>query len=309
MTRLVLLHGRDTGGRDPEALEAVWLETLHRGLATAGSSLRVADGDATFVYYGDTLAGLVDGPTGPPVTTHGLGRQEDGELRFVLDVAREVLAAAGAPPEAGAAVGPDDGADVRAEGAVTDALAEALARVLAAIDRFVPGLSGAAVLLFARDVHRYLVDPRVRAAIDDGVADALVGDEPAVVVAHSFGSVVAYEVLRSAAAAGAQVPLLLTLGSPLAIRAVRDALRTAGPLTWPEPVDRWVAVRDPADLLALHDLDAVRFPLAGAREVEILLVDNAAPGHHAAAAVVDGRAVGYLATAAVGGLIDATIGA
>lgn len=310
MTRLVLVHGRDTGGLDPDGLESRWLSSLNAGLASAGFPHRVHEDDASFVYFGNTLAELARdaGGTPPPVSVHdvpdahalaALGR---GEAELALAVAHEVLVGAGAPPEATSLVVPDDGTDARAHGAVGDALVAALAAALAAIDRYVPGVSGAAILIFARDVHAYLHEPEVRAVVDAGVASALPTDEPAVVVAHSLGSVVAYEVLR-AAGTGApwEVALFCTLGSPLAIRAVRDALRARGPLLFPPTVRRWVAVRDPRDPLALHDLSSDGFPLvAPGRAIETVHVDARVPGHHAAAGVVDGRPAGYLAAPAVG---------
>lgn len=303
MTRLVLVHGRDLAGRDPEALEAQWLGALGAGLAAAGSPLRPTDDDASFVYYGDTLERLVDGGTPPPVTVHALaadpaalprlvGALPEGELRFVLDVAREVLAGSGHRPD----VAPP----AVAEGVVGDALVEAAVAALALVDRYVPGVSAAVLLTLTRDVYAYLHDGAVRRVIDAGLADALAGDEPAVVVAHSLGSVVAYSVL-SARAGGPDVPLLLTPGSPLGIRAVRGALESLAPLAFPARTRRWVSPRDPRDLLALHDLTPAVFPLpAGSPGIEALRVTNRAPGFHAAAyRLDDGAWAGYLALAEV----------
>jgi hypothetical protein len=268
------------------------------------------------VYFGDTLEALVGEPgaTPPPITVHAvearaLALVDPDEAAFALAVAREVLTAAGVPSEASAVVGHDDGTGVRAEVAVIDALASALAAALAAIDTFVPGLSGAVVLLLARDVYAYLHDAEVRAVIDAGLTAVLATDEPAVVVAHSLGSVVAYEVLRTTGAAlPGDVALFCTLGSPLALRAVRDALRARGPLTFPPAVGRWVAARDPRDLLTLHDLDPASFPIEpGDRQIETLHVHNRVPGYHSAAGVVDGRPAGYLADANVARAVGAAL--
>ncbi|AEG42992.1 hypothetical protein [Isoptericola variabilis] len=312
MTRLVLVHGRDTGGLDADELETRWLASLNAGLAASGSELRLHDDDASFVYFGDTLAALVREPGGtpPPITVHALARLDLAEAEFALAVAHEVLSAAGAPPEAISVVVHDDGTDGRPSGALGDAVAAALAAALAAIDRYVPGVSGAFVLLLAHDVHTYLHDAEVRAVVDDGVAAALPSDEPALLVAHSFGSVVAYEVLRAAGAAEPwDVALLCTLGSPLAIRAVLDVLRSRGPLHFPPTVGRWVAVRDPRDLLTLHDLDPATFPHEWSGwEIQNVHVDNRVPGRHAATTVVDGRPAGYLAEPAVARLVADALG-
>ncbi|MDO8150246.1 hypothetical protein [Isoptericola sp. b408] len=294
MTRLILLHGRDTGGLDPERIEAGWLAALNAGLADAGAELRLRDDDATFVFYGDALAAVTGGDEPPPITTHGLPGLSEDAARFALSVAREVLSGSGVltatPSVAPASLS-------------GGSLWAALSAALAAVDRWVPGLSSAILLLFVRDVYVYLADDEARSTIDTGVAAAFAGDEPAVVVAHSLGSVIAYQVLRSAVPGADDVPLLVTLGSPLAITAVLDAVRALAPLTWPEPVQRWVALRDPRDLLTLNDLDPAAFPVPGPRSIENAHVENPVPGHHAAASTLDGLPAGYLASPEVGALV------
>ena len=300
MTRLVLVHGRDNQGLDADALDRTWTTVLDAGLAAAGSDLVLVDADTSFVFYGDTLAGLVAGDAEPPpVTVHAARALPDAELAFVADVAEEVLRAAGATVPArpeGAAPG-DGGADVGAW----------LNLLLSALDRYVPGLSSGVVVLLARDVWADLHDDAVRTTIDDAVAAAIPTDGPAVVVAHSLGSVVAYSVLREHPdAARWDVPLLLTLGSPLAIRAIRDTLAARAPLRVPAPVRRWVAVRDRRDALTLHGLGPDAFPLDPATPaIEDLVVANAAPGHHAAAVLLaDGSPAGYLALPQVAAALD-----
>jgi hypothetical protein len=317
VTRLVLIHGRDLDGHLPETIEQHWLTALDAGLRAAGSRLKVHDDDADLVFYGDTLAHLISDhdATYPPVTVevHTVDGADLGtravpdlpaeELRFVLDLVREMLARPGAEhARATPAVRAQSWADGWI-GGLADGLREALAGVLARLDQ-VPGLSTAAVLLFARDVWTYLHDDEARAAVDEGVAAALPTDEPAVVVAHSLGSVVAWSVLAERAAT-LEVPLLLTMGSPLPVRGVREALLARGPLTFPPGVERWVNVRDPRDLLALHDITPETFPMPpGSPLVEALEVENRAPGSHAAVSLDDaGVPTGYLATAEVAGHI------
>ncbi|WP_141538586.1 hypothetical protein [Isoptericola jiangsuensis] len=336
MTRLVLIHGRDSGDVDADAVEQRWLDALDAGLDAIGSDLRLTDDDATFVHYGAMLDAASDDLPLPPVTTHAVARPDgylplppvtthavarpDGylpllagldvdRLRFTLDVSREVLAAYGSAPADPPTQDVAAAETVASEGLVGDALARTLAAALATVDRLVPGLSGAVVLLLTHDVYTYLHDAEARAAVDAGVLAALPVDEPAVIVAHSLGAVVAYQVLRSAAAAGRDVPLLVSLGAPLAIRAVQDAVAALAPPGWPEPVDRWVAVRDPRDLLTLHDLTPETFPLdPPGPGVENQHVRNEALLRHAAATVRDGRPAGYAATPEVAALLSGVLG-
>ncbi|MGN6240960.1 MAG: hypothetical protein ACTHNI_14630 [Cellulosimicrobium cellulans] len=295
MTRLVLVHGRDNQGLDADVLDRTWTAVLDAGLRAAGSSRVLHDADTSFVFYGDTLAGLVAGDAEPPpVTVHALAALPGDELAFVAAVVEEVLRGAGA------------GVPARPEGAGA-AAGEWLNLLLSALDRYLPGLSSGVVVLLARDVWTYLHDDAVRRTIDDALAAAIPTDGPAVVVAHSLGSVVAYSVLREHPdAARWDVPLLLTLGSPLAIRAIRDVLAARAPLRVPAPVRRWVAARDRRDALALHGLGPAAFPLdPPTPAIEDLVVANAAPGHHAAAVLLaDGSPAGYLALPEVAGALD-----
>lgn len=100
-------------------------------------------------------------------------------------------------------------------------------------------------------------DAPERAAAREAVAERIGRHRPRVVIAHSLGSVVAYEALH--AHPDLQPELFLTLGSPLALpRAVFERLVPA-----PRPCDptpqgarlpgrtRWVNIADPGDPVAV----------------------------------------------------------
>jgi hypothetical protein len=91
------------------------------------------------------------------------------------------------------------------------------------------------------DEHGHTLDQRIR----DRVLSAI-GDGPTIVVAHSLGSVVSYEALHDCPV---DVPLLITLGSPLAMRTVVwPRLRPAPPRT-PGVVRRWLNFWDRDDII------------------------------------------------------------
>lgn len=87
-----------------------------------------------------------------------------------------------------------------------------------------------------------------RESIVQRVADRIEGSD--IVIAHSLGSVVAYETLW---ASEIQVPLLVTVGSPLAMNGVSQRLRKSpdGQLSRPQGVSRWVNVADIGDVVAI----------------------------------------------------------
>ncbi|NKQ52900.1 serine peptidase [Amycolatopsis sp. K13G38] len=104
-------------------------------------------------------------------------------------------------------------------------------------------------LAFARELHTYLGAAERREASIAAVADAVAAHRPDVIVAHSLGSVVAYETLW--AHEEHEVDLLVTLGSPLAMPSVLDRLRPGGDAGRPPGVKRWVNLADVADIVAV----------------------------------------------------------
>lgn len=100
-------------------------------------------------------------------------------------------------------------------------------------------------------------------------------DGPVVVVAHSLGSIIAYDVLAEAGAAR-EVPLLVTVGSPLGVTEVQDLVRT--PLQVPAGVATWRNVADGRDLVALDRTVRPEYPPA--ERTRDFLVVNDSVNHH-----------------------------
>ena len=80
-------------------------------------------------------------------------------------------------------------------------------------------------------------------------------DSPTVVVGHSLGSVVAYNVAVNRAPS--VTTLLLTIGSPFGLRAVRSNL--ASPLKNPSGNKGWYNAYDPRDVVSLYPLNKTHF--------------------------------------------------
>jgi hypothetical protein len=110
-------------------------------------------------------------------------------------------------------------------------------------------------MTFTREVHTYLSERdtvrRTKARL--AVANALAQHRPDAVIAHSLGSVVAYEALW--AYPHQPVDLLITVGSPLAMPGVvlhrlqPDAFNRRGGR--PPGVRRWVNLADIGDIVAI----------------------------------------------------------
>ena len=104
---------------------------------------------------------------------------------------------------------------------------------------------------FMRDVHDYLFVPERREAMRRSVLERIEpGGGPFVVIGHSQGSIIAFDVLSRLDPDTYQVPLFVTVGSPLGITEVQDQLKTIlgrRALSVPRCVGRWLNVCDPSD--------------------------------------------------------------
>jgi hypothetical protein len=141
-------------------------------------------------------------------------------------------------------------------------------------------------------VTRYLTEDAIREAAQRSVF-YLIGPKTRAVVAHSLGSVVAYEAVH---AQDRPIPLLVTLGSPLGLDAI-VLPRLRPPASFPPQVARWVNVADRDDVVAaapdLSVLFSAKIP-EGAKLEGDWVVDNGADPHNACSYLgskVTGRAV------------------
>jgi hypothetical protein len=123
--------------------------------------------------------------------------------------------------------------------------------------------------------------------------DAVAG--PVVVVTHSLGTVIAYDVLREPGFANRTVPLLVTLGSPLGYTEIQDVVTK--PLQLPAPVRLWANFADPLDVIALDSTLADEYQ--GTPRIIDARVDNPAPNNHAAC--------GYLGATRVRSTVNAAL--
>lgn len=271
--QLVLVHGRAQQDKDPDALKRSWIEAWCKGLAQSGLSVPIDEDAIHFPYFGDTLAGLVRGGPAPDVLVRGDDPDRD-ECELVAAVLEEARIERKISDAQVLAELPDDTLE---RGPQNWAWVLAIAK---ALDSHLPGLSGRTLATVTFDVHHYLRNPGVRDEIESGVRAAFpAGDEPeAVVVGHSLGSIVAYNLMRrEGAEAGWRVPLYVTLGSPLAVTAIRKRLQ---PIARPPFVTSWLNAMDPQDIVSLHPLRPPHFPDLTPPIENKTDVDNRTPNQH-----------------------------
>ncbi len=246
---LLLIHGIAQGGRNPKDLQRDWLEALNKGLRKSSLTMP-ANVNVLFPYYADVLDRFVaqfDMPTGASVTAKG-GAMDNDYAQFRAAMAEDMRKQAGIPVEQ---VKQEAGDDVAAEkGPQNWKWVLATLRVL---DKHLPGAGSWTIETFLRDVFLYTRRPVVQAAIDKIVTDTM-NDSPTVIVGHSLGSVVAYNVAVNRKPS--LTTLLLTVGSPLGLPAVRSNLV---PLKNPSGDKGWTNAYDPQDVVALYPLNKTHF--------------------------------------------------
>ncbi|WP_030244943.1 hypothetical protein [Streptomyces sp. NRRL S-350] len=118
------------------------------------------------------------------------------------------------------------------------------------------------IVAVLRDTDSYTSRPERRRAARAVVADAVRRHRPQVLVAHSLGSVVAWEALH--AYPELEVELFVTLGSPLGLPGLARKLEPeprGGKGTRPPGVGRWVNIADAGDPIALPPELGGMFPV------------------------------------------------
>lgn len=273
MARIVCVHGIGQQYKAEDVLAKVWVPALRGGLRRSGAAGVAAagalgDADITCVFYGDLFR--------PPGRWLGPGDEWLTAEDATADDAELLRAwwqeAASTDP---AVLGPDARTLLRTPSPVQAAL-NALSG-----SAFFAGVTDRMLLGDAAQVRRYLAEPGTRAAARERVA-AQVTDATEVLVAHSLGSVVAYEALCEHPEWG--VRALVTLGSPLGIaNLIFERLQpepqpkgTGDPRgSWPGSIADWTNIADRGDVVALVKELA---PLFGAR-VRDLPVHNGSKAH------------------------------
>lgn len=108
------------------------------------------------------------------------------------------------------------------------------------------------------DLHRYYTDAAARAKLRGLLSDALAAahrdGRRIMVVAHSMGSIVAFDVLAAMTRAGSPIRIehLVTVGSPLGLHEVKQQARVQGlPIKVPDVVEHWTNHADRRDRVAL----------------------------------------------------------
>ncbi|MGC4040072.1 MAG: hypothetical protein QM710_04595 [Flavobacterium sp.] len=247
--KLFFIHGRSQEGKNPETLRLLWINTLKKGLEESSLSLPVEEDIIFLPFYGDLLDELVTDYNLPLENINQKGGISDSrEIQFLNDLLSEVSDNAGVTNE-----------DIKQEIDAVETEKSALnwkwvRAILKAIDKK-EKWSEATLKKFTLDVFLYLTNPNIRQEIDTIVKKDM-DTEPCIVVGHSLGSIIAYNILKNNP--NLEVVKFFTLGSPLGLSSVKKYL---SPIKMPECVvsGDWYNAFDKRDFVALRPLDKNNF--------------------------------------------------
>lgn len=242
--RLVLVHGLNYKNKSPKEVRSKWMSALKEAWLRDGLRLP-ADLSVTVPYYANDLAELskssreaiAAGTTRRPSQTEFNLLQEyadamgvtESELSAAAETERIDIGSveAGVPHEKWNIV-----------------LSRALEDILPTRGKYVAHL-------FLRHAAVYIERQGARKRIMDVVRSKMFSDDsPIIVVAHSLGTVVSYELLTESTVRNCPAPLFCTLGSPLAVAIVSNYVGTRQTFPRP-PVGSWINVLHPEDFVTL----------------------------------------------------------
>lgn len=274
MTNLVFIHGRDQQGKDPEQLKQLWVDTLKGGFAKSGLDFP-PDVKVIMPFYGDLLASLqaqAVAEAAAKMTEKGNADETDEDkLNFYYDYLSEVMKEKGITWQELQALNDSEKLELIEKGWRNWSTVRLMMR---ALDH-----TPAGKIIIEKselnDVHQYLTNYSVRTQVNAAVLPVL-AEGPCVVVAHSLGTVIGYNLLY--ANPKLNIDSFFTLGSPLGIKAIRDRLEK--PLRMPACIKhKWHNGRDKGDYVALRPLTKDNFNITPAI-TNYDLIRNMTPEKH-----------------------------
>ncbi|UKY53734.1 antibiotic ABC transporter ATP-binding protein [Streptomyces inhibens] len=291
MAKVVFVHGVGKQYLSEDSLARDLVPELRGGVRLARAPVPEPE-DVAIAFYGDLFRPR-GGRAGPSESFDASDVESDEEYALLMEWwAQAARTDPGVPA-------PDESGGRGPAGRAGSQLMR-LQLVRAALDaltgaQFLTGMLDRVLISDLKQLVGYLTDDDIRERAKARLA-ARITPETRVVVAHSLGSVIAYETLcDETLSTGRDVHMLVTLGSPLGMRGLvlprlRPEPAAGGLARWPRALRRWTNIADATDIVAV--VRELR-PAFGSRVTDVT-VHNGSHMHEATrylTAVETGRAI------------------
>lgn len=134
---------------------------------------------------------------------------------------------------------------------------EAVLKIARRLDERQRKISNTILRLGTSDVVTYLVVPEAKKVINKYFTEVL-DTEPTIIIAHSLGTIIAYEILHTLKKENYDIRGIITLGSPLGLNSVIRQLYP--PPSFPNVIrGKWTNIYDKSDIVSLRPLNGGHF--------------------------------------------------
>ncbi|MGD1702232.1 hypothetical protein [Dapis sp. BLCC M229] len=255
MTTVLLIHGINNQDNSKDNIEKTWSDALRNASDNAG--LTIPD-DVKFIaaFYGDVLFEETESwkknkPVLTPMSVES--PDEDYADDELAELYLEFQQKYGISDEQ-VSEELDARNNLQAQKRMAKGIHKSWLKAIArALEKVLPSKGKRVARAFLSQAAAYLYKPGLKEKIDDlvreQIIDRLPEDEKVVVISHSLGTIVSYDLMRRLRHQ-VKVKFLLTAGSPLGIEIVKR--RLGQPLICLPNVDKWVNVSDSEDFVALQ---------------------------------------------------------
>ena len=238
--RLALVHGINNQNSSSQQIIDQWLAALESTLPNDAIEM-IRGMQIVAPYYGDVLYEATEtGHDAPEAVAQSAADPASDEAEFYREALEDLAPAVGVTES-----------DIHAASGSTAPIEQGLPHdrrflaLLRAIEAIAPD-QGRIFLRILPQAFAYLFRAHVSKLVDDIVRPAITGDST-LIVAHSLGTLTTFKLLRERDLP--VCPFYFTLGSPLSVKAVQNAL---GPVFGrPASVGHWLNGLDPDDAVSI----------------------------------------------------------
>lgn len=263
--KLILVHGIHQENKDPDQLKEAWMAAIEKGSNKLRGTWGISEDNIIMPYYGDKLArdtfqitGKVRHDSFRPTSPFAVPEEVIADEEFLNFSAAAMLEM----NEAYKSSKLHSEKSSKGEQFRGKSIHKKSLKFAARVVQWLSPLDGKIALRKLAQAHTYLTNVDVQNAVNEILHPHLEGDEEKIVVAHSLGTIVSYDIMLQLHKMDKlhNVRQFITLGSPLSLKIVMDKFKDRS-----EPISaitKWINGTDKEDFIALgNDVDGDHYQM------------------------------------------------